>query len=242
MIEPIKKVMVHSKAAEAIRKYIKENGLKDGDKLPSERQMAAMLCIGRNSLREALRTLETINLIEVINGRGVFVKDINALNSINIHITSAKVDFLELLDIRKMLETYAIELAVKNADEIALKEIEKILIQIEKKYELNIYPFDEDTQFHHAIYRASNNQTLYDLIKPLAATFDELWEPFGQREKELMMETIPLHRPLFEAIRNRKLGEAKRILRRIIDMGEKAIVNYRVTISKNGNRTPSSTS
>lgn len=225
-IEPLKKVMIHSQAAEVIEKYIRENDFKIGDKLPSEREMASMLSIGRNSVREALRTLEAMNLIEVVNGRGVFVRDINTMGSINVQVTAAKVDFLELLDIRRVLETHAIELAIKNASKAELDQIEEALLEIERKYAQGIYPVEEDNDFHNAIYRACHNKTLCELIMPLASTFDNLWEPFGQ-EAELIMETLPLHRPLFEAIRDGRIRDAKKLFNRIMDMDERKIINFR---------------
>ena len=52
----VKKVMLRTQVADAIEKYILENNLKAGDKLPSERELAKMLSIGRNTLREGLQT------------------------------------------------------------------------------------------------------------------------------------------------------------------------------------------
>jgi len=224
MIEPVKKVMVHSKAAEIIEKYIHENGFKNGDKLPSEREMARMLSIGRNSLREALRTLEAMNLIEVRNGRGVFVKDIDATVGINVNVTIAKVNFLELLDVRKTLEIRAIELAIMNGGKSDIDEIERWLLAIEDKFNKGVVPINEDVQFHHAIYRAGHNRTLFELVRPLADTFNSLWKPFDHRE-ELILETLAFHRPLFEAIKKRDTEAAISAFKRIIDIDEKKIAN-----------------
>ncbi|HHV98420.1 MAG TPA: FadR family transcriptional regulator [Clostridiaceae bacterium] len=224
MIEPVKKVMVHSKAAEIIEKYIHENGFKNGDKLPSEREMAKMLSIGRNSLREALRTLEAMNLIEVRNGRGVFVKDIDATVGINVNVTIAKVNFLELLDVRKTLEIRAIELAIMNGGKSDIDEIERWLLAIEDKFNKGVVPVNEDVQFHHAIYRAGHNRTLFELVRPLADTFNSLWKPFDHRE-ELILETLSFHRPLFEAIKKRDTDAAISAFKRIIDIDEKKIAN-----------------
>jgi len=224
MIEPVKKVMVHSKAAEIIEKYIHENGFKNGDKLPSEREMASMLSIGRNSLREALRTLEAMNLIEVRNGRGVFVKDIDATAGINVNVTIAKVNFLELLDVRRTLEIRTIELAIMNGGKSDIDEIERWLLAIEDKFNKGVVPINEDVQFHNAIYRAGHNRTLYELVRPLADTFKSLWKPIDHRE-ELIIETLPFHRPLFEGIKNRDADSAISAFKRIIDIDEKKIAS-----------------
>lgn len=225
-IEPIKKEMIHSRAAQAIEKFIKDNELKNNDRLPSERELASMLSIGRNSLREALRTLEAKNLIEVVNGKGIFIKDANAIINFSF-ISTVKINFLELLDIRRTLENHVIELVIKNASNEDLDKIENSLINLEQSVLNNQYLSEKDADFHHEIYRASGNKTLVEMLIPLAGIFTKLWQPFNM-EGELIKETFHLHRPLYTALRERKLKEARKKFNEIIDMDEKKILSMKI--------------
>lgn len=224
-IGPIKKIMVHSAAAEMIQQYIKENDLKAGDRLPSERSLAEMLSIGRNSLREALRTLETMNVLEVVNGKGIFVKDGQVENPIDLKINVDKINLLEILDIRRVLEGYAIELVVKNAKDEDIKNIEEKFLKIKKAQETGINPFEEDREFHEAIYHACGNKALINIMCSISQTLEKVRRPFG--EYELFMETMPLHQPLLEAIKKRSKREALKAFRKIIDIERKKIIEYR---------------
>ena len=217
-LSPIKKVVIRSQASEVLLKYIMDNKLQKGEKLPSERSLAGMLSIGRNTLREALRKLEAVGAVEVINGKGTFVKEVHD-STINLQIETAKVNFMELLDIRRVLENHIIELVIKKATKEDIANIGIKLAKYETACNSGIDAEDLDTAFHHAIYRASKNQTLFDLIRPLAATFHELWKPLGLKNS-VFYETLNLHKELNSAIRTRNVQEAKAAINKILDIDE----------------------
>ena len=217
-LSPIKKVVIRSQASEVLLKYIIDNKLQKGEKLPSERSLAEMLSIGRNTLREALRKLEAVGAVEVINGKGTFIKEVHN-SPINLQIETAKVNFMELLDIRRVLENHIIELVIKNATKDDITNIGLKLAKLEAVCNSGLDAEGLDTAFHHAIYRASKNQTLFDFIRPLAATFHELWKPLG-RKNAVFTDTIYLHKELNSAIRARDLETAKTAINKILDIDE----------------------
>lgn len=217
-LSPIKKVVIRSQASEVLLKYIIDNKLQRGIKLPSERALAGMLSIGRNTLREALRKLEAVGAVEVINGKGTFIKEVHD-STINIQIETAKVNFMELLDIRRVLENHIIELVIKNATNDDITNIGIKLAKFETACNGGMDAEEFDTAFHHAIYRASKNQTLFDLIRPLAATFHELWKPLG-RKNTIFYDTLHLHKELNSAIRTRDVQAAKAAINKILDIDE----------------------
>lgn len=217
-LSPLKKVVIRAQASDVMLKYIMDNNLQAGEKLPSERQLAQMLSIGRNTLREALRKLEAMDVVEVFNGRGIFVKDARN-RSLNLQIETARVDFMELLGIRRLLEQYVIEQVIVNANKDDITNIGIRLAKLETACEQGDDPESFDTGFHHAIYKASHNQTLIDMVLPLAATFHELWKPL-HRDDAIFRETLPLHRELYASLRQRDAGAAKAALTRILDFDE----------------------
>ncbi len=82
MVKPIKKINVAEQAISKIYELVKENNLKVGDKLPPERELVKILEISRSSLREAIRALEMIGVINVTQGRGMVIESSKISNSI----------------------------------------------------------------------------------------------------------------------------------------------------------------
>ncbi|WP_273128549.1 FadR/GntR family transcriptional regulator [Bacillus weihaiensis] len=111
-----------------IRKYISENHLSYGDKIPSEREFADKLKVGRSSVREALRALELLGMIETRRGEGTFLKDfrehtlIELLGTFILEGTKAIDDILEL---NTMLENNAISLILKQEHGDALLTLKR---------------------------------------------------------------------------------------------------------------------
>lgn len=226
-ISPIQRVKLHISAAEAIEKYIKKNEMNPGDKLPSERKLANSLSIGRSSLREALRQLETVNLVEVINGKGAYVKNPNnSIKGINVLVTNNEVDITEIFQVRWALESLAIELAIDNATDKEIEEMEKILTTVEEMVNEGLNPNDEDEEFHRLIYYASKNNMLINLLDSLSDFFDNLWHS-AISDNSILIDSISLHRPLLQAIKRRKKEEAKKCFKKIIDFDLEILNNLK---------------
>ena len=232
-LTPLKKVVIRAQASEVLLKYIMDNNLSTGEKLPSERNLAEMLSIGRNTLRESLRKLETIGVLEVVNGRGIFVKDATS-RSLSLQIETARVDFMELLGIRRVLESHVIDQVIANASNDDITNIGIRLARLETACAQGTDPEAFDTSLHHAIYKASHNHTLNDLVHPLAATFHELWKPLGRNDM-IFSDTLHLHRELFSAIRSHDADSAKTAMIKILDMDEARVVTR---MTKNSGTSP----
>lgn len=88
-----------------IKDYIQQNNLKKGDKLPSVEQIMENLGVGRSSIREAIRYLEALDIIEVLNGKGIFVKEPSLYQlSTKFTVEDEKSALLQLCDVRRGLE------------------------------------------------------------------------------------------------------------------------------------------
>lgn len=205
-MQSINRVMLHSRAAETIAQFIRQNALEPGDKLPSERILAQQLGIGRNSLREALRTLEADGVIEVRNGLGVYVREPHEY-AISLKANARRIDLLELLDTRTALEKHAVELCVKNAADEELARARPCLVKMREIASQGGEMHEADAAFHRAIYRAAHNQTLGDLLMQIDETATACWGQFtGHRE--LFVATLPAHEQLYEALCARALKRA----------------------------------
>lgn len=74
MMIPIDKMSTTDKVIESIRSYIQEPGRNPGEKLPTENELGKQLGVGRSSIREALRVLQTMGYVTIVHGKGAFIK------------------------------------------------------------------------------------------------------------------------------------------------------------------------
>ncbi len=99
-----------------IKQYITERRLRPGDALPPETQLAADLGVSRGSVREAIKALESLGIVEVRHGNGIFVREFNfdsVLELLSYGLVFDRSKITEILQIRKWLEAAAIGEAVK---------------------------------------------------------------------------------------------------------------------------------
>ncbi|MCT4631395.1 MAG: FadR family transcriptional regulator [Firmicutes bacterium] len=221
----IERMALHDMIVKEVKKYIDDNNLKPGDKLPPQSEFAKMFGLSRTSLREATRTLQALGIIEIINGKGMYVKsnifapDENALDK------EGKIKrLIWVLEVRRVLEKLAVELAVVNATEDDLKVMEENLIIMEEMAEKSQPHPNYDKAFHYKIYEASGNPALLESINHMGVQFDSLWEnPLGAGDA--FTEGTNYHRELFDAIKNRDKKRSLEVFDKLIDQIEVILKN-----------------
>ncbi len=176
MFTPIKNSTISQKVIEQIKYMLYEDKLKKGDKLPSERQMAESLEISRSSVREALKELEIMGLIEARPGDGNFIKE----NFEDILFQPFSTIFLikesnpyEILELRKFIEKGAASLAASRISKEELAGIKSLLDKAKASSDEDNLT-DYDVSFHYKIAQASKNfllQSILNTISSLIATF-----------------------------------------------------------------------
>jgi DNA-binding FadR family transcriptional regulator len=221
----IERMMLHEMIVKEMKKYIKDNNLQSGDKLPTQADLVNKFGVSRTSLREALRTLQALNIIEVKNGKGMYVKSNSFIHDIEDGgALNKKQQLIYILDVRRVLEMLAVELAVENANEDDIKEMEKNLRIMENMASKGEPHPVYDKAFHHAIYKASRNPILINVINYLHDQFEVLWEnPLGAGDA--LTEGTRYHTELFNNIKNKDLKGAKEKFNKLIDQVEVIIKN-----------------
>src|SRR5438270_14092576 len=128
--ETVRKVRRYEQVAEQIRRLISSGQLKPGDLLPPERELAVKLGVGRSSIRDAVRTLEVMGILEPRQGHGTVVRDLStdALVVPLASILRHKRELVsELLDVRRMIEPGLAARAARNATPEELAHMEDVL-------------------------------------------------------------------------------------------------------------------
>ncbi|HXY14970.1 MAG TPA: FadR/GntR family transcriptional regulator [Terriglobales bacterium] len=224
--ESIRRNKVYEEVARQLERLILTK-LHPGDKLPSERELAESLGVSRSSIRDAIRSLELVGLVEPRQGSGTVVREISAETLMN-PLTSVlrhKIELVtELIDFRKMLEPPLAARAATHASAEELEEMEEILHRQEAKFRIGELAVEEDSEFHYAIAMASGNSVV---LKVLDFLMDLLRDT---RERSLQTEGRPQkslagHRKILAAIKKRDAEAAKAAMRHHIEDVEEIVLN-----------------
>jgi len=223
--EVIRKNKVYEEVAKQIERLIVKK-LKPGDKLPSERELAEMLQVSRSSIRDAIRGLELVGLVEPRQGAGTIVREPSqsSLNPFGNALERRQELVGELLDFRKMLEPPLAARAAAHATPEEISEMEEILQRQEEKQERGEAAIAEDAEFHYSVALASGNSVV---LKVLDILMDLLRDT---RERSLQVEgraqkSLAGHRRILAAIKRHDAESAKSAMRRHIEDVEEIVLN-----------------
>lgn len=201
----MQRVYLSDMVADEIKEYIKKHKIVAGEKLPTVSEWMKKLHVGKSTLREGLKKLETEGVIEVINGKGIFVKKRKPFRIYtSFHVQDEVKHLLEVLDVRTALEEKAVKLAVEHATEEQLKEMEYHLTKYSEYREAENFEMasEADSNFHKVIYKASNNHILFEIITTIHEELYVLWDtPHGK--ERLYDEGYPHHVQLLEGLKDK---------------------------------------
>ena len=203
---------VTDEAIEKIKAMIVSGALRPGDRLPKESELAAALGLSRNSLREAVRALSLIRILDVRQGDGTYVTSLDP--QLLLEALSFVVDFhrddtvLEFLAVRRILEPAATAMAALRISE---QQLDALDAQLDK---LGDAPSVEelvagDLEFHRGIVRASGNSVLCSLVDGLSGptTRARIWR--GLTQRDAVARTLHEHRAILAALRDRDAEAAR---------------------------------
>ncbi len=227
ILDPVVKSRLHEGIVRQIQRKIISGDFALGQKLPPEREIAQSLNVNRATLREALKKLELLGLLEIRHGDGIYVR--NYLESGNLElfkniIYMDDVISLELLtnilDIRKILAPEMAALAALHRSDDEMKELERATAG-----ELTGSMLEQDLMVHHIIARASRNM-LYIFILNF---FNQLFRDYGylyfnavkNRER-----SGKFHREICAAVKNRQSEKARKIMLQVLQYTEERIYEY----------------
>lgn len=223
----IQKILVHELVAQEIQNYIEENALREGDKLPSMEVLSGMFGVGRSSLREAMRYLEATDVVQVENGKGIFVRDVDSFRfSGKVKIERERTFLLDILEVRRALEGQAVRLAAKRIKPEEISEIEQCLERYRKLKDDGQDTSKIDLMFHRLVIKAARNQVLEAVLDSFSGLYEKFFnEPLGN--KELFDETYPYHRTMFDAIAAHNPEQAVEQFHRMMDCIEDKIKSFK---------------
>ncbi|MFE0858829.1 FadR/GntR family transcriptional regulator [Streptomyces mutabilis] len=203
---------VTDEAIEKIKDMIVSGRLAPGDRLPKESELAAGLGLSRNSLREAVRALSLIRILDVRQGDGTYVSSLDPqllLEAIGFVVDFHRDDtVLEFLAVRRILEPAATAMAASRITEAELDALGAALdaLRAEPSVEDLIAA---DLEFHRAVVRGSGNSVLCSLLDGLSGptTRARVWR--GLTQEDAVARTLREHRAILDALRDRDAEAAR---------------------------------
>ena len=195
-----------------IMELILERELEAGDPLPTENELSAVLGVGRNTLRESLKVLQALGVIEIRHGFGMFVAPSNfdALADgltfrVRLSLRHYGQEALQLVDVRQALESGLIGGAMDQMTPEHLAAVEESVLRMEALAGSGENFVEADAEFHRRLFEPLNNALLVSLLGVFWQVYRRLHlelggDGLGGAEEADLLETAALHRGIYEAV------------------------------------------
>lgn len=209
----IKAVGVHEQIVDQVIKMVMTGVLKQGDKLPSERQLKDQFNVSRASLREALRILSTLGIIEVRAGSGIYVTRQNVAKTFSLmYLPTSAEDIVELLEFRRLIECECIKTAVDFITEDDIRELEKCIALA--KDSISEVAIAADRDFHYLIARKSGKRVFYESMSAMMLAITEAFKIMRQLDgfHKISVKSQEEHMTILEALRARDKALAEKAM------------------------------
>ena len=202
---------LYMQIVDRIKQLMSEGHLKEGDKLPSERELAELFSVSRVPVREALKVLEFLGAIQHVRGEGVFVKKVElkrVLHIIDFLMTDPSDQLMNLFEAREAFEIQAVRLAAERRTQADIEAMQQAVLEMDFFITHGQPVADASVKFHTAVINAAHN----DVISKINEFLSDLLS--YSREKTLQdtnRHTV-------------SLAYHRKILQHIIDQDVKAAV------------------
>lgn len=194
---------VTDEAIEKIKAMITSGALRAGDRLPKEADLAAALGLSRNSLREAVRALALVNILDVRRGDGTYVTSLEPhilLEALNFIVDFHRDDtVLEFLQVRRILEPAATAMAAERISPEEVKGLQALLDSLGSNPDPEEL-VEKDMEFHRRIVVSAGNSVLASLLESMYGpmTRARVWR--GITQTGTLTRTLAEHRAILDAL------------------------------------------
>lgn len=219
MLSPVKNQKIYEIVMEQIKDIVKKGELNSGDKLPSERDLCEKLEVSRTSVREALKALQMLGLIESKHGGGNYIKEnfedslLEPLSIVFLLLGSKSKDVLEL---RKIIEPQIAALAAINITNEQLIELKEIMNELNSTMDAEISA-SLDKKFHYKIAQASGNNLISTIIFSISSLIEKYIE--NSKVHALNKELVKIqHEEIWKALETKDGAAAAIAVRKHLEL------------------------
>ncbi|MCC7447903.1 MAG: FadR family transcriptional regulator [Anaerolineae bacterium] len=233
--------LIYEAVQEEIKSYIIEKALKPGDALPTEAELAQMLGVGRNSVREAVKSLETLGIVESRVGAGIYVSDFSfdpLLANLAYGFMFNLKKLTDILEVRYRLESSMVDRAIEASTPEQLQRLHEIVEEMRVSAESGKYSAEADRAFHQTLWEKVDNEILSQIL-------DIFWVVYNQALKHHVIQEpfdpVSSYEGHAEILRILEQRDAEALCNAMLHHyeGTEQLLNAPVRIGKNGQRTNS---
>lgn len=204
--------LVYQNVFDELQQRIRQGDWLPGEKLPSIAQLAKEMRVGAGSLREALRSLESIGLVKIEHGSGVYVTDTRLSSGLSEPYKSLGNDLLlALAETRRILEPDLAALAAERGTDEELIAIQETVNQMEEASKHGRDFADLDVQFHRQIAHAARNPILFQTMEGVSDLFLESRRAI-LLDPEALLRALRYHALIADALRSRNASQAQLLM------------------------------
>ena len=226
MLKAVEKRRAYQDVVNQILTLINNGKLKKGDQLPTERELTETLKVSRTTVREAIRSLESMKLVESRQGNGTYVllsgKEVE-LQHLCTALFHERDDLMDIFHVRNIIEPSIAQLAAEYATPAEIQEMKNIVENHEANLTTGRLTIESDTAFHLALARAAKNRVLGRLVNALIDLLAECRKEALQSDRRAE-ESLKGHRNILMAIEKGDGTGAKEAMRRHLEGIEDLII------------------
>jgi GntR family transcriptional repressor for pyruvate dehydrogenase complex len=171
LFEPIERKILSERIAAMILSLIKDRQLQSGDRLPPERELAKLLGVSRPPLREALRALSMMNILEIRQGSGTYIATLEPellVQHLDLIFALEDTTYLELLRARRVLEGGLAEMAAQNITDAEIQDLRECLAKSIRSIDQPMAFLKSDLELHRIVCEAARNLILSKLMTSIS--------------------------------------------------------------------------
>ncbi|MGW0902353.1 FadR/GntR family transcriptional regulator [Streptomyces sp. NPDC002853] len=217
--EPVRERRVGSQVQRAVMQLILDRRLRPGALLPTEAELMEELGVSRNSVREALKALQALDIVEIRHGYGTYVGQASLTPLADgltfrtlVQLADDTHALAEILQLREVLEEGLVRrVAVLLTDE-ELSQLEALVRKMEESADAGAAFPELDREFHETLYRSLGNELVPQLLGAFWNVFNRVAGVRGWARDPAPDVTVSRHRDIVTALRERDVERAQRAM------------------------------
>lgn len=215
-LKAVARVSIKDQTLEQLKHYIMSGKVGRGERLPSERVLAEALGVGRNTVREALKVLEAVGILETRIGDGTYISARTGAGIgqiLGLSLAAWGGTILEILDARRIIETEAARVAAERHTDDDLQRLQDELAAMDAAgSDFRAY-LKADMNFHRRIGEACHNSILADVLNNLIDLLENVLDEADSTELPTGAEGTGTHQAIYKAIAEGDAAAAGEIMR-----------------------------
>jgi len=216
-LKAVEKKRAYEDIVQQVVALIGDGKLKRGDQLPSERELTETFKVSRTTVREAIRILESMKLLQCRQGNGTYVlasSEEALIQPLAAALFNSDDNIRDIFYIRKIIEPHVASLAAENATPQELDEMEKILNEQEACIGRGDSVLDTNTMFHNRLAGAAKNRVMERLLLALIDLLHQAREDYLSEDERnaRAKRSLEGHKQILDAVKNNDCEVALKLM------------------------------